>query len=78
MLVVGPAGCRGDDQPDNTPDYKCVLGILHQKFEKDDGCPPSRQTYNHQDVCFHFASSTVRNFFLEKEIAVKLIVDMIR
>ncbi len=63
MLIIGTAGGRSDDEPGNAAYDECVLGILHQEFEKDDGCPPSRQTHNHQDVCFHFASSSVRNFF---------------
>lgn len=78
MLVVGATRCRGDNQPGDAADNERVLGILHQELEKDDGCSPSRQTHNHQDVCFHFASSSVRNFLLAQEMVIKLIVDMIR
>ena len=39
MLIIGAAGRRGDDEPGNAADDECVLGILHQEFEKDDGCP---------------------------------------
>ena len=77
MLIVGAARGGRDDEPGNTPYDERVLGFLHQEFEEDDGCSPSRQTYNHQDVCFHFASSTARNFFYTQEMVINVIVDMI-
>ncbi len=77
MLIVGTTGCRGDHEPGNAAYDERVLGIPHQEFEKDDGCPPSRKTHNHQDVCFHFASRSDRNFFLAQEKVIRVILDMI-
>lgn len=77
MLVVGATSRGGEHEPGDTPYDKRVLGIFHQELEQNDGCSPSRQTHNHQHVCFHYASSSIRNFLFAREMVIKLIVDMI-
>jgi len=77
VLIVGATRRRRDNESGDTPYDERVLGILHQELEKDDGCSPSRQTHNHQNVCFHFASGSVRNFLFAQEMVIKLIVDLI-